>query len=93
MMVDPEQAHAKAHDLERPIVVFDPTPNSLQGKFYLLEFSMKNRGVRPGVMPDVEDAQMTRQCFNAMKAKGMINIDLADRLKFTPHCQAWPVLT
>ena len=91
MIHDPGEAKIVAANMEDPVVVFDPTPNSGQGRFYLLEWMHK--GKRPTQLPAAKPFEMSRRCFNDMRDQGMLVTDLDQRRKFHPQCQAWPVVT
>ena len=92
MIRDPDEARAAAIARPDHVLVFDPTPNSLQGKFFLLPEDRKP--MPPRLVPASERVEMTRKCFNQMRQRGMLILDEEAReaVRWNPQCQAWPVI-
>lgn len=89
MLSNPHDVFVQAQELDDPVVAMDPAAGSLQATFFLVDW--KNRGVRPGYLAQKDRWQLTRECFNGMKEKEMLDTYLAHRRKFHDQCQAWPV--
>ena len=88
---NPDDAWTKARTLQQPAIAFDTTKGSQQGRFFIIDFAQRHT-----FGPDMAvnaSGEMTRQCFNIMRERGMLLRDLEDRLRVTPRCQAWPVIT
>lgn len=92
MIHDPEKAREEA--IKRPdhVMVFDPTPNSLQGRFYLVP--LDRAPMPPSLVPSDERVQVSRKCINQMIKRGMLIVDqeAMEAVRWNPQCRTWPVV-
>lgn len=89
MINDPYVGQEKARAMDEPVIAFDTSNGSSTGRFFLME--CREGGCMPTQLPERVRTEMTRKCFNRMRAMGMLITDLEHRVRMHDRCQAWRV--